>query len=68
MMSDGKPLDFEEADPEKDQFGVAAGRAVHLEGAARLLHLHRVRPVPVAVPGLEHRQAAVAEAAGAVAA
>jgi Fe-S oxidoreductase len=23
MMSDGKPLDFEEADPEKDQFGVA---------------------------------------------
>jgi Fe-S oxidoreductase len=24
MMSGGKPLDFEEADPEKDQFGVAA--------------------------------------------
>src|SRR5262249_61814440 len=23
MMSGGKPLDFEEADPEKDQFGVA---------------------------------------------
>ncbi len=23
MLSDGKPLDFEEADPEKDQFGVA---------------------------------------------
>jgi len=23
MMSDGRPLDFEEADPEKDQFGVA---------------------------------------------
>ena len=23
MMTDGKPLDFEEADPEKDQFGVA---------------------------------------------
>ena len=23
MMSQGKPLDFEEADPEKDQFGVA---------------------------------------------
>ena len=23
MMSDGKPLDFEQADPEKDQFGVA---------------------------------------------
>ena len=40
-----------------------AGRAVHLEGPARLQHLHRVRPLPVAVPGLEHRQAAVAEAA-----
>jgi Fe-S oxidoreductase len=24
MMSNGKPLDFEEADPERDQFGVAA--------------------------------------------
>ena len=36
------------------------GRGLHLEGAARLHHLHRVRPLPVAVPGLEHRQAAVA--------
>ena len=44
------------------------GRAVHLEGPAGLLHLHGVRPLPVAVPGLEHRQAALAEAAGPVAA
>ena len=38
-------------------------RGLHLEGPARLRHLHRVRPLPVAVPGLEHRQAAVAQAA-----
>ena len=31
MMSEGKPLDFEEADPEKDQFGVA-----HVEMVLRL--------------------------------
>src|SRR6266545_598810 len=37
-------------------------RAVHLEGSARLHHLYRVWPLPVAVPGLEHRQAALAEA------
>ncbi len=45
-----------------------ARRAVQLEGHPRLLHLHRVRALPVAVPGLEHRQAAVAEAADPVAA
>ena len=38
-------------------------RGLLLEGLAGLHHLHRVRPLPVAVPGLEHRQAAVAEAA-----
>ena len=38
-------------------------RGLHLEGPARLRHLHRVRSLPVAVPGLEHRQAAVAQAA-----
>ena len=37
-------------------------RGLHLEGLPRLRHLHRVRPLPVPVPGLEHRQAAVAEA------
>ena len=29
-----------------------------LEGPARRLHLHRVRPLPGGLPGLEHRQAA----------
>ena len=36
-------------------------RGLHLEGLPRLRHLHRVRALPVAVPGLEHRQAALAE-------
>ena len=44
------------------------GRGLLLEGLARLHHLHRVRPLPVAVPGLEHRQAALAQAADHVAA
>ena len=39
-----------------------ADRALLLEGHPRLLHLHRVRALPVAVPRLEHRQAALAEA------
>jgi hypothetical protein len=37
-------------------------RGLHLEGHARLRHLHRVRALPEPVPGLEHRQAAVAQA------
>ena len=37
-------------------------RGLHLEGPAGHGHLHRVRAVPVAVPGLGHRQAAVAQA------
>ena len=39
------------------------GRGLHLEGPARLLDVHRVRPLPVAVPRLEHREAAVPQAA-----
>ena len=42
--------------------GSRQDRGLHLEGLPRLHHLHRVRPLPVAVPGLEHRQAAVAQA------
>ena len=61
MRSDGKLLDFEEADPDADIFGRGKIERHHLEGLPRLLHLHRVRPLPVAVPGVEHRQAAVAE-------
>ena len=37
-------------------------RGLHLEGPAGLHHLHRVRPLPVPVPGLEHRQTALAQA------
>ncbi len=39
------------------------GRGLLVEGSAGLLHLHRMRPLPVSVPGLAHGQAAVAEAA-----
>ena len=44
--------------------GVRAGqdRGFQLEGAAGHGHLHRVRAVPVAVPGLGDRQAAVPQA------
>ena len=63
MMSGGKPLDFEEADPEKDQFGVAQVEQFTWKGLLDFTHLHGVRPLPVAVPGVEHRQAAVAQAA-----
>ena len=35
-------------------------RPLHLEADARLRHLHRVRALPVGLPGLDHRQAAVA--------
>ena len=37
------------------------GRGLHLEGDAGLRHLHRVRPLPGPVPGLEHREAAVSQ-------
>ena len=36
-------------------------RGLQLEGPARLRDLHRVRALPVAVPGVEHREAALAE-------
>ncbi|CAA9349423.1 MAG: Fe-S oxidoreductase, partial [uncultured Frankineae bacterium] len=39
------------------------GRGLQMDRHARHGHVHRVRTLPVAVPGLEHRQAAVAEAA-----
>ena len=37
-------------------------RGLQLEGLPRLRDVHRVRPLPVPVPGVEHRQAAVAQA------
>ena len=60
--SSGKPIDFEDAEPTTTSVRPRQGRGLHLEGHARLRDLHRVRSLPVAVPGLEHRQAAVAEA------
>ena len=39
------------------------GRGLRLEGHPRLHLLHRVRPLPEPVPGLEHREAAVPQAA-----
>ena len=65
LMSDGKPVtldDIEDLD-EDATLGVGDDRGLHLEGHARLRDLHRVRPLPVAVPGVEHREAAVAQAA-----
>ena len=61
MTSGGKPIDFE--DPRRGRrVRPREDRGLHLEGHAGLRHLHRVRPLPVAVPGVEHRQAAVAQA------
>ena len=42
--------------------GCRQDRGLHVEGAARLRHVHRVRPLPEPVPRLEHRQAALAQA------
>ena len=39
------------------------GRGLQLEGHPRLRHLHRVRSLPGPVPGVEHREAALAQAA-----
>ena len=62
MMSGGKPVDH--GGPRGARRGRQArrrrGRGLHLEGPARLRDLHRVRPLPVAVPGVEHREAALA--------
>ena len=64
MMVDGKPIDFEDSTSwTRTPLRPRQGRGLHLEGDARLRDLHRVRPLPVAVPGVEHRQAAVAQAA-----
>ena len=61
VESGGKPIDFE--DPgEDDTFGRGKIERLHVEGHARLRHVHRVRPLPVPVPGLEHREAVVAQA------
>ena len=60
-----RPFDIDamEEMEEGDTARGGSGRGLHVEGPARLLHVHGVRPLPVAVPGVEHRQAAVAQAA-----
>ena len=61
MRSGGKPIDFENpTSSTRTRLRPRQGRGLHVEGDARLRDLHRVRPLPDAVPGLEHRQAAVA--------
>ena len=39
--------------------GPRKDRGLHLEGLPRLHHVHRVRALPVAVPGMEHRKTVV---------
>ena len=65
LTVNGQPVDFEKLD-ELDGCDARCrqGRGLLLEGAARLHHMHGVRSLSVPVSGLEHRQAAVAEAAG----
>ena len=62
MRSNGTVLDFEEADPDTDVFGLGKIEDFTWKGLLDMAHLHRVRAVPVAVPGLGHRQAAVPQA------
>ena len=45
------------------RFGAGTVRGPHLEADARHLLVHRVRALPGRLPGLDHRQGAVAEAA-----
>ena len=63
LMVDGKPFTLDDVDDldEDAKLGIGIDRGLHLEGHARLRDLHRVRSLPVAVPGLEHREAALAQ-------
>ena len=49
-------------DDDEVVFGAGTDRGLLLETASGHGHLHRVRPLPVPVSGLEHRQAAFAQA------
>ena len=63
MTIGGKPVDFEDLDDRRGRrLRARQDRGLHLEGDARLRDLHRVRALPGPVPGVEHRQAAVAQA------
>ena len=54
-------IDLEEMD-EETVLGRRQGRGLRLQALPRHVHLHGVRALSVAVPGMEHRQATVAEA------
>ncbi len=58
---EGEPVNFEDP-PDDATFGKGHIARLHLEELRRLHGVHGVRPVPVAVPGLEHRQAAEPQA------
>ena len=64
LTSDGKAITLDDIDDldEDSKLGVGRDRGLLLEGHPRLHDLHRVRSLPVAVPGLEHREAALAQA------
>ena len=65
LTSGGKAItldDIEDLD-EDSKLGVGVDRGLLLEGHPRLRDLHRVRPLPVAVPRVEHREAALPQAA-----
>ena len=63
MESKGTPyIDFPEDPAEDAVFGRGKIEDFTWKGWYLISHLHRVRLLPVAVPGLEHRQAVVAQA------
>ena len=62
IMVDGKPLDFAEIEELDEDAALGVGKVEDFtwKGLLDFTSLHRVRPLPVPVPGLEHREAAVA--------
>ncbi len=63
MRSGGKVLDFEEADPDTDIFGRGKIEDFTWKGMLDFSTCTECEAVPVPVPGLDHRQAAVAQEA-----
>ena len=63
MRSGGKVLDFEEADPDTDTFGIGKVEDLTWKGFLDLGTCTEVRPPPVRLPGLGHREGPVAQAA-----
>ena len=61
----GEPLDFENVDDLDEDAALGVGKVEDFtwKGLLDFTHLHRVRSLPEPVPRLEHRQAALAQAA-----